>query len=201
MPRPSPSGARPVWDRLYESAAVQAGYVTQAQAADAGYSPQLVRYYVQDGRLERAGRGLLRLVHFPPGDHEDLVVLWLWSDKAGVFSRETALMLHDLSDALPAKRQMTVPLAWAKRRLRLPRGLALHFADLPKKARSWIGAIRVTTPLRTVLDCEAADVAPDLVRQAVEQGVRRGLFDRTEVNAGLRRTRQERNAAAKLRNP
>jgi predicted transcriptional regulator of viral defense system len=201
MPRQSASGARPAWERLYESAAAQAGYVTHEQAVEAGYSPQLVRYYVQDGRLERVGRGLLRLVHFPPSDHEDLVVLWLWSDNAGVFSHETALMLHDLSDALPANRHMTMPLAWAKRRLRLPRGLSLHFADVPKRARSWVGAIPVTTPLRTVLDCEAAEVAPDLVRQAVAQGVRRGLFDRAEVNAGLRRTRQERDAAAKLRNP
>jgi predicted transcriptional regulator of viral defense system len=201
MPRRSTTGTHPAWDRLYESAAAQAGYVTQEQAAEAGYSPQLVRYYVQDGRLERVGRGLLRLVHFPPSDHEDLVTLWLWSGKEGVFSHETALMLHDLSDALPANRHMTVPLAWAKRRLRLARGLSLHFADLPKKARSWVGAIPVTTPLRTVLDCEAAEVAPDLVRQAVEQGVRRGLFDRAEVSAGLRRTRQERHAAAKLRHP
>src|SRR5580692_11865050 len=98
MPRRSVSGAHPVWDRLYESAAAQAGYVTQEQAVEAGYSPQLVRYYVQDGRLERGGRGLLRLVHFPPSEHEDLVVLWLWSGKVGVFGHETALMLHDLSD-------------------------------------------------------------------------------------------------------
>jgi predicted transcriptional regulator of viral defense system len=201
MPRPSVSGAHPAWNRLYESAAAQAGYVTQEQAVEAGYSPQLVRYYVQNGRLERVGRGLLRLVHFPPSDHEDLVVLWLWSGQAGVFSHETALVLHDLSDALPANRHMTVPLTWAKRRLRLPRGLSLHFADLPKRARSWVGAVPVTTPLRTVLDCEAADVARNFVRQAVEQGVRRGLFDRTEVNAGLARIRQERDAAAKLRNP
>src|SRR5580698_10247278 len=127
MPRRSASGAHPAWERLYESAAAQSGYVTQEQAVEAGYSPQLVRYYVQEGRLERVARGVLRLVHFPSSDHEDLVVLWLWSGKAGVFSHETALMLHDLSDALPAHRHMTVPLGWAKRRLRLPEGLSLHF--------------------------------------------------------------------------
>ena len=25
----------------------------------------------------------LRLVHFPPGDHEDLAAVWLWSDRDG----------------------------------------------------------------------------------------------------------------------
>src|SRR5438105_4112053 len=126
MPRRSSSGAAPAWGRLYETAAAQAGYVTQEQAVEAGYSPQLVRYYVREGRLERAARGVLRLVHFPPSDHEDLAVLWLWSEQRGTFSHETALMLHDLSDALPRKRHMTLPISWAKRRLRVPSGLTLH---------------------------------------------------------------------------
>jgi len=86
-----------------------------------------------------------------------------------------------------------------KRRLRLPRGLSLHFANLPKKSTSWIGAIPVTTPLRTILDCASANVSDELVRQAVQQAVRRGLFDREEITAGLRKVRTERDAAAKLR--
>ena len=53
----------------------------------------------------------------------------------------------------------------------------------------------------TVADCASADVADDLVRQAVQQGVRRGLFERPEVNAALRRARRERDAAPKLRKP
>ena len=53
----------------------------------------------------------------------------------------------------------------------------------------------------TVLDCASADVADDLVRQAVQQGVRRGLFERAEVKDALRRVRRERDAAAKLRKP
>src|SRR5215471_6443146 len=116
MPRRAASGSRPSWDRLYETAEAQAGYVTQRQAAAAGYSPQLVRYYVRVRRLERAGRGIVRLVHFPAGDNEDLVTAWLWSEQKGVFSHETALMLHRLSDALPAKRHMTVPRGWVRRR-------------------------------------------------------------------------------------
>lgn len=103
--------------------------------------------------------------------------------------------------SLPSKRHMTVPSAWSKRRLRLPKGLVLHFADQPKAAITWLGPVPLTTPLRTVVDCASADVADDLVRQAVRQGVRRGLFERAEVNAALRRTRREHDAAAKLRNP
>ena len=201
MPRVAANGSSPSWDKLFEIASAQDGYVTNKQAAEAGYSPPLIQFYLQKGRLERAQRGILRLVHYPPGDHEDLAVLWLWSEEQGVFSHETALMLHDLSDALPAKRHMTVPPAWSKRRLRLPKGLVLHFDDVPKEAMTWLGPVPITTPLRTVIDCAMDHVAEDFIRQATGQGVRRRLFTRTEVNAGLRDVRRKRDAAAKLRKP
>lgn len=153
MPRTSVSGILPNWDRLFEVASAQAGYVTNAQAHEAGYSLPLLQFYVHKGRLERVQRGILRLVHYHPGEHEDLVPLWLWSEQEGVFSHGTARMLHNLSDALPGKRPMTVPASWSKRRLRLPRGLVLHFADLPKAAMTWLGPVPLTTPLRTVADC------------------------------------------------
>src|SRR5690349_15577310 len=130
MPRKRSDGQVPDWNSLYEVAAPQAGYFQLAQARAAGYSPPLLEYYVREGRVERVGRGIFRLAHFPPSDHEDLVIAWLWSDRLGVFSHETALLLHELSDALPARQHMTVPSAWARRRLRVPKNLILHFADL-----------------------------------------------------------------------
>jgi predicted transcriptional regulator of viral defense system len=201
MPRLAASGSSPEWDRLFELASAQAGYVTNKQAGEAGYSLPLVQFHIQKGRLERVQRGILRLVHYPPSEHEDLVPLWLWTERQGVFSHETALMLHDLSDALPSKRHMTVPGSWSKRRLRLPRGLILHFADLPRAAKAWLGPVPLTTPIRTLTDCAAADVAHDLVRQAVEQGVRRKLFTRAEVNSVLKEARRHRDAAADVRKP
>lgn len=195
----STRGTAPNWDRLYEVASAQAGYVTNGQAHEAGYSLPLLQFHIGKGRLERTQRGILRLVHYPPGEHEDLVPLWLWSEQTGVFSHETALMLHDLSDALPSKRQMTVPVSWSKRRLRLPRGLVLHFADVPKTATTWLGPVPLTTPLRTVADCAAADVAKDLVHQAVQQGIRRKLFSRADVKAAITQARRERDAAADIR--
>src|SRR5262249_22156616 len=142
--------------------------------------------YVRVRRLERTGRGILRLVHFPPGDNEDLVTLWLWSEQKGVFSHETALMLHQLADALPAKRHMSVPRAWARRRLRVPRGVVLHFERVPRKAFAWLGPVPLTRPLRTILDCTRAGAPNDLLRQAALQGISRGLFDRANVRRVLR---------------
>lgn len=190
VPRTRSNGRGPDWSRLYELAAPQAGYFQLAQAREAGYSPPLLEYYVREGRVERVARGIFRLTHFPPSDHEDLVVAWLWSDRLGLFSHETALLLHDLSDALPAKQHMTVPSAWERRRFRVPQNLILHFADVMAKDRAWKGPVPVTAPLRTVADCAAADSPPDIVRQAVNQGVKRGLFTREEARRELKSSRR-----------
>lgn len=189
MPKRGTSGTAPDWDALYESAAAAAGYVDAAAAHDAGFSNQLLRYYVNAGRLERAARGIYRLVHFPASDHEDLVVVWLWSKREGVFSHETALALHELSDAMPALHHLTLPSAHAARRLRVPDGVRLHYADLDAEEIGWIGAVPVTSPRRTLRDCVDAAVSPDLVEQAAEQAMRRGLLRRTEVERVLREER------------
>jgi predicted transcriptional regulator of viral defense system len=166
----------PRWGQLYETAAAQEGHFTTAQAAEAGYSPQLLAKYLQNGRIARDRRGVYRVVHFPPGDHEDLVVLWLWSDRAGVVSHETALALHQLSDVLPRAAHLTLPGSWSSRRLRVPSGAILHHDDVPETDRAWIGAVPVTSAGRTVNDCAAARLPPDLVEQAIDEGLQRGLF-------------------------
>src|SRR5580692_4974596 len=121
---------RPDRDRLYEIAAAQDGLFTTQQAAEAGYSPQLLVHHLSSGTATRVQRGIYRLVHFPAGEHEELVAAWLWSERVGVFSHETALALHGLSDALPSQVHVTLPIAWRKRRLRVPDGVLLEFAPV-----------------------------------------------------------------------
>src|SRR5258708_5234650 len=106
---------RPHWNRLYTTAAGQEGLFTTQQAAEAGYSPQLLVHYPPSGRAFRIRRGIYRLVHFPAGEHEDLVAAWLWSERASVVSHQTALALHGLSDALPAHVHLTLPADWRHR--------------------------------------------------------------------------------------
>ncbi len=166
----------PDWDTLFEVAQGQDGYFTTGQAAQAGYSRPLLHKYLAGGKVVRARRGIYRIVHFPVSDREDLVILWLWTEQVGVFSHETALALHDLSDALPGKVYMTLPSSWRRRRLRVPEGLVLHFADLADADRASSSAVPVTAPLRTLEDCLEANVAPDLVRQAIHQARQRGLI-------------------------
>jgi len=126
----------PTWDCLFEFAVGQDGHFTTKQAALAGYSPQLLLKYLKNGRVTRVLRGIYRIVHFPASDHEDLTTIWLWSEQKGVVSHETALMLHDLADVLPRKAHLTLPASWAKRRLRVPKGVVLYHHDVPRKERA-----------------------------------------------------------------
>ena len=73
MSEPESNG--PNWDRLFETAAGQSGYVTTKQAAEAGYSTHLLRKHIHAGRVTRPKRGIYRLVHFPASEHEDLILL------------------------------------------------------------------------------------------------------------------------------
>ena len=173
----------PNWDRLFESAVGQEGHFTTKQAAEAGYSPQLLIKYLKNGRITRVRRSVYRIVHFPAGEQEDLAAISLWSEKAGVFSHETALMLHNLSDALPRKVNLTLPADWAKRRLRVPKGVLLHHADVPKSQRVDIGAIPVTSVFRTIRDCVDSHVSPELIEGATRRALARGLIGKDEVKA------------------
>lgn len=180
----------PDWSGLFTVAQSQGGYFTTAQAARSGYSLPLLHKYLANGKVARVRRGVYRLVHFPSSEHEDLIVLWLWAEQAGVFSHETALALHDLSDALPAKIHMTAPANWRRRRLRVPAGLVMHFADIKDADRSSFSAVPVTTPRRTLRDCIDAKVAPRLLHQAILQARQRGLIsqkDEGQLSSDIRR--------------
>jgi len=177
------TSTEPAWQALYDVAASQEGLFTTRQAAAAGYSDPLLAHHHKAGRIARIRRGIYRLVHFPPGEHEDLIAAWLWADAAGVLSHQTALSLHGLSDSLPAQIHLTLPLNWQQRRLRVPRGLSLHYGDIPTKERTWAGAVPVTSIRRTLNDCAESSLSPDLLRQAARQALTRGLVTRAELKA------------------
>lgn len=176
---------RPNWDLLFETASAQEGYFTTGQAAGAGYSTQLLLKHIRAGRVVRKRRGIYRLVHLPAGAHEDLIIAWLWSVMAGVISHQTALALHGLSDALPAYIHLTLPHAWRRRRFRIPAGVVLHHADVSPDDRAWFGATPITSPRRTLNDCAREAMAPDLLRQAARQAMRRGLVARADELSGV----------------
>lgn len=176
-------GGRPSWDALHALAEAQQGVFSADQAAEAGFSSQLLNKHLHGGRIERVQRGIYRLARFPAAQRvqQDLVVAWLWSGRVGVLSHETALQLHDLSDALPAQLHLTVPASWAKRRVHPPGPLRLYCADLAPGEITWVGSVPVTTPARAIAEVALAHGDATAVEAAVRQALRRNLASLTEL--------------------
>ena len=180
------SGHREAAKRLYQIAVDQQGFFTTKQVKAAGFAENTHTYHVQAGNWIREHRGIYRLASFPRAERPDQMLWSLWSRNReeiaqGVYSHHTALSLHDLSDVMPAKLYMTVPKGF-RRNSEIPRVLVLHLADLPQSDIGDANGVRVTKPMRTILDLlEGGEVPPATLRQALREGLRRGLIRRSEI--------------------
>jgi predicted transcriptional regulator of viral defense system len=177
--------------RLYEIAEAQQGFFTTKQAKAAGFAENTHPYHVRVGNWVREHRGIYRFAQFPPSDRPDLVLWSLWSrnrnqETEGVYSHQTALSLHGLSDLNPSKLHMTVPTRF-RRNSAIPGILLLHYADLPASDLETALGFKFTRPLRTIVDLiETDSVERSFIRQALRQALRRGLITREQIrNAPL----------------
>ena len=183
--------AKTATDSLFEIAEGQQGYFTAKQAADAGYQLGSQAYHAKSGNWVRVERGIYRLARFPQSSEEQLVIYALWSrnragEPEGVYSHQTALSIHELSDINPAKLHMTVPTAF-RRNAATPKILMLHRASLNKEDVEQRQGFAITRPLRTIIDLVAAEtVSHDIIEQALAEGRERGLITIREM-ADLRR--------------
>lgn len=174
--------------RLFEYAVEQQGFFTTKQAKDAGFAENTHPYHVKAGNWIREHRGIYRLAQFPPADRPDLVLWALWSrnrreEVQGVFSHQTALRLHELSDVNPARIHMTVPETFRKNS-EIPRILLLHYRDLADGDVESASGYRFTRPLRTILDVIATgELERSTISQAVRQAFERGLITRSQIRS------------------
>jgi predicted transcriptional regulator of viral defense system len=172
--------------RLFEYAVEQQGFFTTKQAKDAGFAENTHPYHVKAGNWIREHRGIYRLAQFPPADRPDLVLWALWSrnrreEVQGVFSHQTALSLHELSDVNPAKIHMTVPETFRKNS-KIPGILVLHYAELAKSDVESASGYRFTRPLRTIVDVIASgELERSTITQAIRQAFERGLITRSQI--------------------
>src|SRR5580704_3772786 len=141
---------------LYQLAEAQSGYFTTKQASTLGYASNNRIYHVRAGNWIREHRGIYRIARFPEPDRPDLILWMLWSrDRTdrptGVFSYQTALSLHDLTDANPARLDLTVPVGF-RRGTPIPKVLRLHRGNVPPEDREILFGVPVTNAIRTILD-------------------------------------------------
>ncbi len=170
---------------LYELAERQLGYFTAGQAVEAGVSARALSGRARRGDIERVHYGLYRLRDFPAHPFEDIAAACLWVGPDSAASHETALVVHGISDAMPASIHLTVPRRFRGRRP----GVLIHQAPLREEEREVREGVPVTTLARTLQDV-ATSSDPVLMRQAVEQAVARGVMSRRELRQLVRETPQ-----------
>jgi predicted transcriptional regulator of viral defense system len=174
---------------LYQIAEVQGGYFTAKQAASLGYASNKRAYHVQAGNWVREHRGIYRLALFPEPDRPDLILWWLWSrDRSdrptGVYSHQTALSLHDLTDVNPSRLDLTVPPSF-RRGAPIPKILRLHYGLVLKAEQEILFGVPVTSALRTILEVwEEGSLPKDTLRRAFREARSSGKITRKQV-AGL----------------
>ncbi|MBY0507605.1 MAG: hypothetical protein K2X03_27070 [Bryobacteraceae bacterium] len=171
---------------LVRLATAQGGFFTSKQAAAIGYTAPKRNYHVNSGNWVRERRGVFRLALHPLPPRPDLVLWWLWSrnrqdEPQGVYSHQTALSLHELTDVMPSRVHLTVPSDF-RRSAAIPKALFLHMADVPAAEVEIVDGVPVTKALRTLLDVAAAETVPiEDLRAAFAEGKRSGKITRSEI--------------------
>jgi predicted transcriptional regulator of viral defense system len=167
---------------LFDVAAAQQGYFTAAQARACGYRAALLSHHARAGRFLRVRRGLYRFREYPSSPREEVMAAWLAAgpDRA-IVSHESALDLLDLSDVIPNAIHLTVPRS--RRGLVAPPGVLLHTTVRPPRRDETTEreGIRLTGPLRTILDAAEWGTAPEQVVLAVGQALMRGWLTEKEL--------------------
>lgn len=99
--------------KVIEIAQTQNGIVTSTQVTEAGIPRRILSWMVKFELLIRMERGIYILPQFWP---DDLYILQQRFSR-GVFSHETALYLHDMSDRTPSHYTMTFPFGYNTHRV------------------------------------------------------------------------------------
>jgi len=173
-------------EKLFEVADRQQGYFTSQQAEGCGYSRSNFHRFLKSGEWVRETRGIYKLSRYPIQNRSELVLWTLWSrnkkgESQGIWSHETALDIHELSDVMPAKMHMTVPRGFRKNQT-IPKHLVLHYDDLSKTDMEARQGYCVTTPRRTLIDiAKEQSLSLDQTILALEQALERGLISKREI--------------------
>ena len=176
---------------LYQLAESQGGYFTTKQAEALGYGSNHRSYHVRAGNWVREHRGIYRLTRCPEPERPDLILWMLWSrdrtdQPTGVYSHQTALSLHDLTDANPARLDLTVPPNF-RRGTPIPKVIRLHRGVVPAADTETRFGVSVTIAIRAILEVwvEGSLAKPDL-RKAFREGVKRGAITKTQITARMK---------------
>ena len=131
------------------------GIVTTSQANEVGVSNERLRLLVHSGDLERVTTGIYVL----PDDFTDKMFIVQLRRPKIIYSHETALFLHELTDRDPISYMVTVPTGYNPTRLRedgftvFTIKRELHEIGVTKLTTMFGNSVTVYDMERTICDC------------------------------------------------
>ncbi|WP_241735625.1 type IV toxin-antitoxin system AbiEi family antitoxin domain-containing protein [Streptococcus oralis] len=152
------------------------GTVTSQMVKEKGIARQYLKQLVDKGQLERISRGIYLLPHVWEDELEQMQLRF----KKGIYSRETALFLHDLTDRTPVMYSMTFPIDYNLTTVKQEGILATR----SKKDFYELGIEEVQSPAGNVVRAYNAEkTLCDILRprSGVESGVVAEAFKRYSV--------------------
>lgn len=156
--------------RLREVFEEENGVLTLEQATELGFSKESLRKAYRRGDLLKAGRGIYLL----DDSYEDNLYIMQLKYARGIYSYESACMLHGLTTFSPLAYIMTFPKGYHLK-ARKAQCIEAHFATPSFYSLgvtildSWFGnPLRVTNLERTVIDMlRSPQTLPDIVDEVV----------------------------------
>jgi Transcriptional regulator, AbiEi antitoxin/AbiEi antitoxin C-terminal domain/Protein of unknown function (DUF559) len=180
-------------------AARQHGVVSRPQLLDLGVGPDAIKHRVALGRLHRIHRGVYAVGHRALRSEAWWLAAVLAAGPGAALSHRSAAELWGMRNGSRARIEVSVP-----RHRRSTARLEVHVVDMHRDEVTVEGAIRVTTPARTLLDL-AAVVSDQQLEHAFHEAEVRRLTSPTSLDAlvarypGRRGTRAIRRVLARHR--
>jgi predicted transcriptional regulator of viral defense system len=154
------------------------GYVTPALMAPFGVPAIELRKMVARSVLTAAAHGVYRVPSLPIDTYDEFILARLWAKGRGIVSHDSALLVHELCDINPTKVHMTIPRDYRIGKAGAER-YAIHRADLEPNETTRLGAVTVTTIMRTLTD-SLSSIPGYLIRQAIQTARARGSIRRAD---------------------
>lgn len=166
--------------RLLRLAVRQHGLATRAQAIAVGLSRHQVDHLIAQGRLEVVCRGVYRIGGCPRTFEQELTAAILAAGPGAVASHRAAARLWGLPIGEPVV-EVSVP---STSRPRLY-GVELHRTVLPLDDVTRVQGVKVTKPLRTIVDL-AAVLDDKSLEDAVDEAAARRIVSLPAIDGYLR---------------
>lgn len=163
------------FDEIYEIAVDNYGLLTTAEAKDVGVVGAELHRYVADGRLERLGHGLYRLVRRSPAEWDQYAEAVMRVGGDAFLYGESVLSMHGLALVNPPRITVASP---RRVRRRLPEWIEVVGVVGPVTRTRYDG-IPSQTVADALLTCRSS-VMQERLTEATDEARSKGLITRRE---------------------